>query len=123
MATKRFNQAAFDQAMNELFNKAEDFDMREIIADYVFDFDKWDDETPIVPCIFTENGMYTVLYNLCNYDIIRVNDDGTVDTEDSNDNEIAKLVAPYITKKNGKRLVENLYEPIREEFGSYYERF
>lgn len=109
MATKRFNQAAFDQAMNELFRIADEDDFQELIADYAFDFDRWDNESEIVPCIFTEQGMRSILYYMCNYDYICVNKNGKVDTEESNCKEMAELIAPYITTKNGKWIINNLY--------------
>ena len=101
----------FSIAMDKLFRVIKDYvgydDIRETIAAYFWD--DWDGESKIVPCVFDEKGMFYLTYDLCNYDYICLNDDGTVNIKYSNHTDVAKIIAPYLSKENGLRIVHNLY--------------
>lgn len=113
MRPENFNQEAFNKAMNDLFNVMnEHYTIQESIAGNVFDFDRWDNEDQIVPCIYSEGGMHAVLYTLCDYDIVHIEDDGRIDVEGSNFKDAARLIAPYISTKNGKSIAHEFYSII-----------
>lgn len=81
--------------------------MRDTIASWFWQ--DWNGETKIVPCKYDEKGMFYLTYDLCNYDAICLNDDGTVNVGYSNVPQIAKLIKPFVSKENGMRVVHNLY--------------
>ena len=101
----------FTIAMHKLYSLLKDEvggdSMRDTIASW-FWLD-WNGETKIVPCKYDERGMLSLTYQLCNYDAICLNDDGTVNIEYSNVPEIAKLVKPFVSKEIGMKIVHNLY--------------
>lgn len=102
---------SFSIAMDKLYTLLKDEiggdSMRETIADWFWQ--DWDGETRIVPCKYDDMGMSELLYALCNYDAICLNDDGSVDIENSNDPEIARVIKPYVKREIGMRIVHNLY--------------
>lgn len=104
----------FTMDMNKLYNIVGDEiggdSIKDTITGYIFDFDSWTDyDSNIVPCKFSENRMFYLAYDICNYDLICLNDDGTVDIENSNHPDIAQLIAPYLSKESGMKIVHNLY--------------
>lgn len=113
--TENFNQADFNKAMNYIFSNVED-DMQEQVADCTFDWDAWDLESKEVPCKYRKGGIASLLYMLCDYDWIVVEDSGEVSVSRSNHPDIAERMAPYTTPEMGLRVVENLYNPIRRTF-------
>lgn len=101
----------FSKAMDELYNLVGDCvggeEIRTTIASYFWK--DWDGEQMPVPCEYDASGMSELLWDLCNFDLIFLNDDGTVNIEDSNHPDIARLVEPYVSVEDGLRLVKNLY--------------
>ena len=81
--------------------------MRDTIASWFWQ--NWNGETKIVPCKYDERGMLSLTYQLCNYDAICLNDDGSVNIHYSNVPEIARLVKPFVNKEIGMKIVHNLY--------------
>ena len=81
--------------------------MRDTIASWFWQ--NWNGETKIVPCKYDEKGMLSLTYQLCNYDAICLNDDGSVNIHYSNVPEIARLVKPFVNKEIGMKIVHNLY--------------
>ena len=81
--------------------------MRDTIASWFWQ--DWNGETKIVPCKYDERGMLSLTYQLCNYDAICLNDDGSVNIDYSNVPEIARLVQPFVNKEIGMKIVHNLY--------------
>ena len=111
---KEANEGADDKfslAMHKLYSLLKDEiggdSMRDTIASWFWQ--DWDGETKIVPCKYDETGMFYLTYDLCNYDAICLNDDGTVNVGYSNVPQIAKLIKPFVSKENGMRIVHNLY--------------
>jgi hypothetical protein len=106
---------SFSVAINRLYTLVGDCagndDIRESIAGWLFDFDNWRDyDSKFVPCKYSEKGMFYVMYDLCNYDLISLNaETGEIDMDNSNHPDIAKLVQPYTNEKINRRIIENLY--------------
>lgn len=98
----------FTIAMNQIFNVVDNKSIQETIAAYAFDFDAWNNEDENVPCKQSETGLFYILYDLCNYDLICVNN-GKVDLENSNHLDIAKLIAPFASTHNCQLIEHNLY--------------
>lgn len=102
---------SFTIAMDKLYTLLKDEvggdSMRDTIASWFWQ--DWNGETKIVPCKYDERGMLSLTYQLCNYDAICLNDDGSVDIHYSNVPEIARLVKPFVTKEIGMKIVHDLY--------------
>ena len=102
---------SFTIAMDKLYTLLKDEvggdSMRDTIASWFWQ--DWNGETKIVPCKYDERGMLSLTYQLCNYDAICLNDDGSVNIGYSNVPEIAKLVQPFVNKEIGMKIVHNLY--------------
>lgn len=102
---------SFTIAMDKLYTLLKDEvggdSMRDTIASWFWQ--DWNGETKIVPCKYDERGMLSLTYQLCNYDAICLNDDGSVDIHYSNVPEIARLVKPFVNKKIGMKIVHDLY--------------
>lgn len=102
---------SFTIAMNKLYTLLKDEvggdSMRDTIASWFWQ--DWNGETKIVPCKYDERGMLSLTYQLCNYDAICLNDDGSVNIDYSNVPEIARLVQPFVNKEIGMKIVHNLY--------------
>ena len=102
---------SFTIAMNKLYTLLKDEvggdSMRDTIASWFWQ--DWNGETKIVPCKYDERGMLSLTYQLCNYDAICLNDDGSVNIHYSNVPEIARLVKPFVNKEIGMKIVHDLY--------------
>jgi hypothetical protein len=102
---------SFTIAMDKLYTLLKDEvggdSMRDTIASWFWQ--NWNGETKIVPCKYDERGMLSLTYQLCNYDAICLNDDGSVNIHYSNVPEIARLVKPFVNKEIGMKIVHNLY--------------
>lgn len=102
---------SFTIAMDKLYTLLKDEvggdSMRDTIASWFWQ--DWNGETKIVPCKYDERGMLSLTYQLCNYDAICLNDDGSVDIHYSNVPEIARLVKPFVSKEIGMKIVHDLY--------------
>lgn len=102
---------SFSIAMDKLYTLLRDEvggdSLRESIADWFWQ--DWNGDTRIVPCKYDDMGMSELLYGLCNYDLVSLNDDGSVNVENSNHPEIAQLISPFVKKEIGIRIVHNLY--------------
>ena len=102
---------SFTIAMDKLYTLLKDEvggdSMRDTIASWFWQ--DWNGETKIVPCKYDERGMLSLTYQLCNYDAICLNDDGSVNIDYSNVPEIARLVQPFVNKEIGMKIVHNLY--------------
>ena len=102
---------SFTIAMDKLYTLLKDEvggdSMRDTIASWFWQ--DWNGETKIVPCKYDERGMLSLTYQLCNYDAICLNDDGSVNIDYSNVPEIARLVKPFVNKEIGMNIVHNLY--------------
>ena len=102
---------SFTIAMDKLYTLLKDEvggdSMRDTIASWFWQ--DWNGETKIVPCKYDERGMLSLTYQLCNYDAICLNDDGSVNIHYSNVPEIARLVKPFVNKEIGMRIVHDLY--------------
>ena len=102
---------SFTIAMNKLYTLLKDEvggdSMRDTIASWFWQ--DWNGETKIVPCKYDERGMLSLTYQLCNYDAICLNDDGSVDIHYSNVPEIARLIKPFVNKEIGMKIVHDLY--------------
>lgn len=102
---------SFTIAMDKLYTLLKDEvggdSMRDTIASWFWQ--DWNGETKIVPCKYDERGMLSLTYQLCNYDAICLNDDGSVNIDYSNVPEIAKLIQPFVNKEIGMKIVHNLY--------------
>ena len=102
---------SFTIAMDKLYTLLKDEvggdSMRDTIASWFWQ--DWNGETKIVPCKYDERGMLSLTYQLCNYDAICLNDDGSVNIDYSNVPEIARLVKPFVNKEIGMKIVHNLY--------------
>ena len=101
----------FTLAMDKLYTLLKDEvggdSMRDTIASWFWQ--DWNGETKIVPCKYDERGMLSLTYQLCNYDAICLNDDGSVNIHYSNEPKIARLVKPFVSKEIGMKIVHNLY--------------
>ena len=101
----------FTLAMDKLYTLLKDEiggdSMRDTIASWFWQ--DWNGETKIVPCKYDERGMLSLIYQLCNYDAICLNDDGSVNIHYSNVPKIARLVKPFVSKEIGMKIVHNLY--------------
>lgn len=101
----------FTLAMDKLYTLLKDEiggdSMRDTIASWFWQ--DWNGETKIVPCKYDERGMLSLTYQLCNYDAICLNDDGSVNIHYSNVPKIARLVKPFVSKEIGMKIVHNLY--------------
>ena len=101
----------FSLAMHKLYSLLKDEiggdSMRDTIASWFWQ--DWDGESKIVPCKYDERGMLDLTYELCNYDAICLNDDGTVNVGYSNVPQIAKLIKPFVSKETGMKIVHSLY--------------
>lgn len=99
----------FTKDMNRLFHMVDDEvggeSIKNCIAGCLFDFDKWDNESRIVPCRYSENGMYGLLYKLFNYDLICINQN-VIDVRNSNHPNIARLVKPYANSEMCQRIYD-----------------
>ena len=102
---------SFTIAMDKLYTLLKDEvggdSMRDTIASWFWQ--NWNGETKIVPCKYDERGMLSLTYQLCNYDAICLNDDGSVNIHYSNVPEIARIVKPFVNKEIGMKIVHNLY--------------
>lgn len=102
---------SFTIAMDKLYTLLKDEvggdSMRDTIASWFWQ--DWNGETKIVPCKYDERGMLSLTYQLCNYDAICLNDDGSVNIHYSNVPEIARLVKPFVNKEIGMKIVHDLY--------------
>lgn len=102
---------SFSIAMDKLYTLLRDEvggdSLRESIADWFWQ--DWNGDTRIVPCKYDDMGMSELLYGLCNYDLVSLNDDGSVNVENSNHPEIAEVISPFVKKEIGIRIVHNLY--------------
>lgn len=102
---------SFTIAMDKLYTLLKDEvggdSMRDTIASWFWQ--DWNGETKIVPCKYDERGMLSLTYQLCNYDAICLNDDGSVNIDYSNVPKIARLVKPFVNKEIGMKIVHNLY--------------
>ena len=102
---------SFSIAMDKLYTLLRDEvggdSLRESIADWFWQ--DWNGDTRIVPCKYDDMGMSELLYGLCNYDLVSLNDDGSVNIENSNHPEIAEVISPFVKKEIGIRIVHNLY--------------
>jgi hypothetical protein len=102
---------SFTIAMDKLYTLLKDEvggdSMRDTIASWFWQ--DWNGETKIVPCKYDERGMLSLTYQLCNYDAICLNDDGSVDIHYSNVPEIARLIKPFVNKEIGMKIVHDLY--------------
>jgi hypothetical protein len=102
---------SFTIAMDKLYTLLKDEvggdSMRDTIASWFWQ--NWNGDTKIVPCKYDERGMLSLTYQLCNYDAICLNDDGSVNIHYSNVPEIARLVKPFVNKEIGMKIVHNLY--------------
>ena len=102
---------SFTVAMDKLYTLLKDEvggdSMRDTIASWFWQ--DWNGETKIVPCKYDERGMLSLTYQLCNYDAICLNDDGSVNIRYSNEPKIARLVKPFVSKEIGMKIVHNLY--------------
>ena len=101
----------FSLAMHKLFSLMKDEIGEDSIKDDITSYFwlDWNGETKIVPCRFDDKGMFFLAYDLCNYDLICLNDNGKVNVNYSNHPDIAKIIAPYLSQENGMRIVHNLY--------------
>ena len=110
-AEPRVQNDSFTIAMDKLYTLLKDEvggdSMRDTIASWFWQ--DWNGETKIVPCKYDERGMLSLTYQLCNYDAICLNDDGSVNIDYSNVPEIARLVQPFVNKEIGMKIVHNLY--------------
>jgi len=101
----------FTIAMNKLYSilgeEVGGDDLRESIASWFWC--DWDGKSKMVPCKFDDRGMFYLVYNMCNYDIICLKDNGKVDVANSNNEDAAKLIRPFLSAENGMRIVHNLY--------------
>lgn len=101
----------FTNDMNKLFSIVGDEiggeSIQDVIANYFFDFDKWDDESRIIPCRYSESGIHSLLYCLFNYDLICINKN-FVDVKNSNVPDVAKLIKPYTNRE----LCQKVYDAI-----------
>ena len=102
---------SFTIAMDKLYTLLKDEvggdSMRDTIASWFWQ--DWNGETKIVPCKYDERGMLSLTYQLCNYDAICLNDDGSVNIHYSNVPEIARLIKPFVNKEIGMKIVHDLY--------------
>lgn len=113
ISVESIDNAKFTKAMNKLFDLVREeiggSEIQESIAGWLWDSKNWDYESKVVPCKYDEDGMYYVTYDICNYDLICLDEKGKVDVKNSNHPDIAKCIAPYLSAANGQRIVENLY--------------
>lgn len=102
---------SFTIAMNKLYALLKDEiggdSMRDTIASWFWQ--DWNGDTKIVPCKYDERGMSELVWQLCNYDAICLDDDGTVNVHYSNEPKIANIIKPFVNKEIGMRIVHNLY--------------
>lgn len=107
---------SFSIAMNKTFDTVRGEtggeEIQDVIAGYIFDFDKWDNESKVVPCRYTDRGMYALLYYLCNYDIVALDTDSgeKIDVEYSNNPSIAETVEPYVKPEICRKVYDSLYQ-------------
>ena len=99
----------FSIKMNKIFSAVKDYpcsdSIRDCIASWLFDFDKWDNESKFVPCRYNKSGVFYLLYELVNYDFIYINQK-TVDIKNSNHPNIAKLIKPYVDSEMCSKVYE-----------------
>lgn len=86
-------------------------ELKEILFNYFSDIIFFDDndEEYKWEWKYNKKGMLNLLYNIVNYDLIDIfSNPGTINVENSNHPEIAKLLIPYCTPEMIKR-IENIF--------------
>lgn len=96
----------FTEAMNKVYHMARETghdDVMEYIYDYFLDEENEVlNDYEFIPA-FRQNecGMYGLLRVLMNYDWFWCKEDGTIDVENANYQEVAKAIQPYVTREMG----------------------
>jgi len=72
------------------------------------DYDNWNDYDAEPPVKSTWHGLYTLGYDLFNYDLICVNRDGTVNIEQSNHPDVAEIAAQIIPQDIWAKIYKDL---------------
>lgn len=82
-----------------------------IINGYFYDYDNWKDYDQDPPFKVTAYGLYELGYAVLNYDLIVVNEDGTVDVYNSNHKDIAELMKQIVPQDIWVKIHKNLFGP------------
>ena len=94
----------FTKDINTLYNIVTNDKIKNYIANFFFV--NTNNNNGIIPCKYDERSMCTLLYFLCENNIITVNEKG-IDMWNSNYPKIAKLIRPYINAAMCKDVSKN----------------
>lgn len=81
----------------------------DIILGNFYDYDNWDSDKDRLPAVkVSDYGLYTLAYEIFNDDFICINPDGTVDVENSNHKDVAKIIANLVPQETLAKVRENI---------------